>query len=415
MALSYSLRYKKLNLFQKVLLEKEGEIIINHQSFRLKGKGAGDMGVNIFFSDIKDLFIREDHVSFTTYSKEKYVLKNFSPLYDDFLKDFIKHRNEFLADQLFMKIGMLTGEHDGYAEIITPQGEHLNKGKCRLQFYEGSLVIFPQMKEVICVHFNSLKSHEFDEDEYVLKLYLDHGTVIQISKLGSSFQDVEELLSHLLGRFYEKIMGYFHEALPGFDAGSILKVAHKVKDGKSIQLTALKKIHEEMPGKFWEFASLNRAIFEDKISTLRKLVGDDKTYVGLFGEQQLHKKDSSVVPWLLFCFPEQNLIVIAQPGRDGNGELLIFQIILQQGEVKEKLPGKILELEQMVTLLKSDWSPVYRDRKDLQRTKYKTAIKKLSYLRLLRKSFLGKSIATSGNQLEYELKDFFARSQLKGL
>ena len=78
MALTYSLRYKKLNFYQKVVIEKEGEIVIDRNSFRLKGKGAHDLGENIFFGDINDMIIKDDYLSITTYTKDKYVLSNFS-------------------------------------------------------------------------------------------------------------------------------------------------------------------------------------------------------------------------------------------------------------------------------------------------------------------------------------------------
>ena len=88
MALNYSLKYKKLNFYNRVILEKEGEIVVDRQSFKLKGKGAQDHGETIFFGDMKDVSIRDDELAFSTFSKEKYILSDFSNLFDSFLKDF---------------------------------------------------------------------------------------------------------------------------------------------------------------------------------------------------------------------------------------------------------------------------------------------------------------------------------------
>ena len=122
MALTYSLKYKKLNFSNKVILEKEGEVVLDRQSFRLKGKGAQDHGESIYFGDIKDLHIKEDWLSFTTFSKEKYVLSDFSNLFNVFLKDFIRIRNDYLADTLFMKVGMLMHEYDVAVEVENSYG-----------------------------------------------------------------------------------------------------------------------------------------------------------------------------------------------------------------------------------------------------------------------------------------------------
>ena len=85
----YNLKYKKLNQFQKVLLEKEGEIVISKDGFQLKGKGAGDVGEMISFADIKEWKTKDDIVVFTTVSKEKFVLGNMGNLFNDFLRDFL--------------------------------------------------------------------------------------------------------------------------------------------------------------------------------------------------------------------------------------------------------------------------------------------------------------------------------------
>ncbi len=50
----YNLKYTKFSQYQKVLLEKEGEIVISKDGFQLKGKGAGDIGETISFADIKE-------------------------------------------------------------------------------------------------------------------------------------------------------------------------------------------------------------------------------------------------------------------------------------------------------------------------------------------------------------------------
>ena len=411
MALTYSLKYKKVNFFQKVILEKEGEIIVDRQSFRLKGKGAQDMGENIYFSDIKELFIKDDHLSFTTFSKEKYILSNFANLFDSFIKDFMKVRNDFLAENLFMKMGMLIREFDGSAEIINGFGKSINKGKSRIQFYEGSIVVIPEMRDCFVIYLDFLKSHEFDEDDYVLKLFLDNGSTVNITKLGTYFEDCKETMESVMGNMYEKIINNLLEFLPGFDAATLLKLASKMRDGKGIQYSSLKKMHDDLPSKLWDLALQGNADYEDKLKLLRSLSGDENFYLG-FSFQNKDRREVVAKTLFLFALPDKNTIVLGTmanpPAMDKH--FYFFRIIMQQGDAREKLANKIMELNQCMLLFKFDLTPLYKDRKELNKSRYRTAIKRLSFLRLIRKSYLGRIANVDSSTFKNELEKVFKRA-----
>lgn len=62
MEIAYNLKYQKTSFKGRTLLDKEGEIIIYAKGFRLRGKGAGDKGELINFSEIKEFYFRgEDY------------------------------------------------------------------------------------------------------------------------------------------------------------------------------------------------------------------------------------------------------------------------------------------------------------------------------------------------------------------
>ena len=411
MALTYSLRYKKLNFFQKVLLEKEGEIIIERQSFKLKGKGAQDTGENVFFADIKEMVIGDDNMSFSTYKKERFVLTGFVNLFDSFLKDFFRVRNEFFADACFMKKGMLINEYDGNVEVMNSAGKSINKGKSRIQFYEGSIVIIPEARECTMIYYDFIKMHEFDEDDYLLKLYLDNGSNVHISKLGTSFEDVQEVMENQLSKMYEKTVNALKEFLPDFDAMTLVKLATKVKGGKALQYSCLKKIHEDLPRKMYELVFKDNPIMRDKAEVLRKHSSDENFYLGLSFFNNPETRDIAVNPWFLIAIAEQNALAMGIC-RANEIPVHFFRIVIEQGEVKEKIASKILEIDQTVTLFKLDMTPIMKDKRELKKSKYKTAIKKLSFLRLLRKSYMGKNSAADSQQFMKDLDKIFAKSKL---
>lgn len=388
MALTYSLRYKKLNFYQKVVLEKEGEIIIDRNSFRLKGKGAQDLGENIFFGDIKDLIIKDDYLAITTYAKDKYVLSNFSNLFDSFLKDFIRVRNDYLADNLFMKVGMLIKEFEGNVEITNSYEKTINKGRSRIQFYEGSVVVLPEIKEAVVIYYSFLKHHEFDEDDFVLRLNLENGNTITISKLGTQYEDVQDTMESIMGKMYEKIVNYLSGFFTELPADDLVKLAYKIKDGRAVQYSSLKKINDDLPERMETLAFEENEVLKEKARALRSHTDNQNFYFG-FSFIKVDTYEVRVQSWFLCAIPEKNIIAIGVNSGPESKAVYFFRIIMQQGSALEKLSAKILEVEQSMVLFRNDLTPIIKDRRDLRKTKYRIPIKKLSFLRLLRKSFIG--------------------------
>ena len=414
MALNYNLKYQKQNFFHKVLLEKEGEIVIDRHSFRLKGKGAHDQGEAIYFADIKDLTVDgNDRLLFSTFKKEKYVLSDFSNLFESFLKDFFRVRNEFLAENLFMKVGMLYKEYDGQVEVVDRQDQVVSKGKCRIQFYEESIVVVPETGDCFAVYHNFLKSHEFDEDEYVLRLYLDNGSNVYVSKLGTSFEDAQETLESLLGKMYEKVINHLREVLPEFNATDLLKLAFLLRDNKGVQFTALKKIHEELPGKLEALAFANNPAIKEKVQNLRGLGKNDANfYLGFAFVPRPDKKELAVKAWFSYALPEKNVIALGITSNPNDATVHFFRIALNPAEIEDRLREKTGEINQSMYLLKSDLGPIFKDRREMQKSKFRTALRRLAYLRILRKSFLGKNFGPDMAQFQKDLEFVCKRAAL---
>ncbi|HRY91218.1 MAG TPA: hypothetical protein P5229_02655, partial [Candidatus Gracilibacteria bacterium] len=194
-----------------------------------------------------------------------------------------------------------------------------------------------------------------------------------------------------MGNMYEKIINNLLEFLPGFDAATLLKLASKMRDGKGIQYSSLKKMHDDLPSKLWDLALQGNADYEDKLKLLRSLSGDENFYLG-FSFQNKDRREVVAKTLFLFALPDKNTIVLGTmanpPAMDKH--FYFFRIIMQQGDAREKLASKIMELNQCMLLFKFDLTPLYKDRKELNKSRYRTAIKRLSFLRLIRKSYLGR-------------------------
>ena len=414
MALTYNLKYKKQNFFHKILLEKEGEMIIDRHSFRLKGKGANDQGEIIFFSDIRELqTVGTDEFRFTTYKKERYILSGFSNLFESFLKDFFRVRNEFLAEQLFMKVGMLYKEFEGQVEIENRFDQIVPKGKCRIQFYEGSIVVVPETHECFAVYYNFLKSHEFDEDEYVFHLYLDNGTNIHISKLGTYFEDAQETMEMLLGKMYERIINLVREILPEIPATDLLKLTYIIRDGKAVSLSAVKKINDDLPSKLEKLAFAGNPVMDEKVKVLRNLADDDRNFsIGFSFYMKPDKREVAAKSWFCLAMPAKNIVAIGMTSNPADTTVCFFRIMIEEGDSEEKLAEMLNGINQSMYLLKYDLSAFYRDKRELQKGKFRTAFRRLAYLRMLHTSYLGRHYGPDMEHFKKELNVVFKRASL---
>ncbi|MBL4693871.1 hypothetical protein JKY72_00685 [Candidatus Gracilibacteria bacterium] len=414
MEVSYNLRYQKQSFGNKVLIDKEGEIIIYAKGFRLKGKGAGDKGELLNFSELKEFYFKDKQIIFITFNKEKYILSEAGTLFEQMLIDLYKSRNTFLADALFMKVGKLKGQYDAYFERISKFGKPISKAKVKLCLYEGSLLLIPELQDVIAVNFNFVNFHEFDDMEYQLKIVMDDGSTIFISQLANDYEFFEEKMNTILGGMYEDyVNGGLKEAFPEFHAGTLLKLGFKMKGGKAVSLKDIKKMDEDMAARVEEFI-FEDEVYKEKASVLRELVDDYNIYFGIAKDE---KSKDGFVKWALYSIPENNIVAFTILPRWESEEKFhstyFYKIIMQQGRPAEKAADKIREIEQALVTLKFVKDPCHKDKRDLKHSPYQYAIRKMPFLRILRKSFVGRASAVDVKQWQEQAKKIVTNATLK--
>lgn len=413
MAICYNAKFKKMNLSGKVLIEKEGEVVFDRKYLRLKGKGANDHGLIVNFTDIKEVKVNKDNFIFSTFAKEIFELSRFGGAMESFLEDFYRIRNDFFAENLFMKEGMLMREFDCSIEIFNSFGKSLNVGKTQLQFYEESIVFIPKTSDVFMVNLNFMRHHVFDEDAYQLQIETDSGTKIFVSKLGSSFDDAKECLEGCLEKMYQLVLNQLNQVLTGFSLQVLLKLAYAIKSGKAVSIAALKKIDPSLPIKVLELAFQNNPELEKKVQFLRSLDKDEKLFVGFSLKNSPDGRDVIVRAWFLVALPNMNTIALGiSNDPDKEKRVFFFRIVMEQGIPADKLEGKALEINQCMVLFDYDLSPLLKDKNELRKTKYRVAILRMAFLRLFRKSMLGYSQSFDLEKFKDDANRFFAQASM---
>ena len=419
MEVSYNLRYQKSSFSNKMLLDKEGEVIIYGKGFRLKGKGAQDKGALINFSEIKEFYYRDEKIFFITFSKEKYVLLEAGTLFNDLLADLFKARNEFLLDALFMKRGKLKAEFEGYFERLSKFGKFINKGNAVLKLFERSLVVVSNTQDAFAVHYDFVNFHEFDEDEYTLKIVMDDGVTIMFSKLGNDFEFFMDKMNDLLGGMYERLVNdVLKVVFPYFHAGILLKLAYKMKGGKAVSLVDIKKIDKELAQMVDEVV-IEGEDFRKKTDLLRNMTDEYGIFYGLTEDEAVK---GSFIKWVMFAIPEKNIVAFTilprwkgekeEAGKKQPHDMYFFKIIIEKGSPAEKVEDKIREIDQALIVLNFAKDPCYKDKRDLRHSPYQYAIRKLPFLRILRKSYVGKVGSEDVNEWQKQAKEIMKGAEL---
>ncbi|MBT3865313.1 hypothetical protein HOF67_04775 [Candidatus Peregrinibacteria bacterium] len=421
MQVSFSLKYRKSNFSNRVLIEKEGEIIIYDKGFRLKGKGATDKGELINFYDIKEFYYKDDQLFFITFGREKYTLNNLGTLFDEFLATIYKVRNEFLLDALFMKQGSLKGEFEGYFDRFSKFNKPINKGKCRIRLYEQSMTIIPETQDVFSINFNFINFHEFDEDEYQLKVVMDDGVNIFVSQLGNDFEFFQEKIINLIGGMYGRIVNDdLKEVFCEFDSGTLLKLAYKMRGGKSVSLKDILKMDKDLAQNVLDLFFEDEGL-ADKYSALDELTDE---YSKFFGVLRDPVTKDGFIRWIMYTIPSNNVVAftILPKGSSDEGssdgaeprphDTYFFRIIMEKGVPSEKVEDKVLEIDQTLVTLRFAKDPCYKDKRELKNSPFKYAIRKLPFLRILRKSYVGRAHALDPKEWKKQAKEIMEKSKL---
>jgi len=141
-----------------------------------------------------------------------------------------------------MKAGMLIHEYEVMLKSRIYSEKLSRKGNVAFSFMKEVSLFFREKNDGFVLYFNFLKSHEFDEDEYVLKLTNENGSIVTISKLGTAFYRSGRNTRNFTGKMYEKVVNHLKEALPDFDATTLLKLAFLMREGN-----ASKSVPQENP------------------------------------------------------------------------------------------------------------------------------------------------------------------------
>lgn len=390
MSLSYNVRFRKMNLTGRVLLEKEGEIILMDKGFRMRGKGAQDRGEILYFSDVKDISVNGDVISIATFTKDTFEVCHAGSLIHQLVKDIYSVRNTFLIEALFLKQGKWIQDFDVYFERSNAEGRDLGKGRATLKLYEESVVIIPQEHDAFALSFHFMQMQDFDDDEYTFKVNMEHGTIIHFSQFGNGFDEFQEQFYREMSRMYQEVIHELEYLFIDFHKEKLVKLSHLMRRGKAVRIKDIAKIDKDLATKVVECVFKDEA-YAETAAPLRSRVDDDHLFIGLSvsdGKKEIYRFI------VIFAASADNIMACTLGSYEKDirkvQDTYFFRIIMEQGAPEDYVTQKVLEMNQACLLLHFIPDPIYKDKRELKNTIYKFAIRKLGFLRTLRGSFLAR-------------------------
>lgn len=186
-----------------------------------------------------------------------------------------------------------------------------------------------------------------------------------------------------------------------------------MKRGKAINSKELKKIDANLLENIKEIV-LHDDLAKKHFDYFQKMGDEDEICFGISPEPPKHQpkdKDAKYLSWYFIGIPEKNLVV-AEITNGGYRGAYFFKIIMEKGDPKEKIQEKLLEVNQAFLKLKFVTTPFYKDKRELRRSIYRFALRKLPYLRLLRRSYIGRLTPFNEAEWDKRIQDIFDRAKI---
>jgi len=152
---------------------------------------------------------------------------------------------------------------------------------------------------------------------------------------------------------------------------------------------------------------------KEKVQLLKDLEQSDQHfYLGFSFYTKQDKREIGVKTWFCFALPQKNVVAIGVTSIPSDATVHFFRIAINPAEKEDRLAEKIYEINYAMYILKSDLAPLYKDKRELQKSKFKTVLRRLAALRFLRKSYIWRNFGPDLQFLKRDLETVFKRAAL---
>jgi hypothetical protein len=371
--------------------------------------------MDLKFEDIIDISGEDYQIRITLESEDKIILKELGYYFEDFLKQFVVLRNEFLAVHMLME-DIKIFDADGEYIYLEGNGNDGVCEECTARIYEKSLVILSAKRGPIRIPLSLIST--ISSEDYNLRIVTDYNEVFILKYLGENFDIFVEHLKAALGKLASNMQSLLNEIIPNANSLTIRRLCSLLKDGKAVNISEIEAISPKALDSIDKriIASSSAASYE----FLKSIIHRKNLQIGL--KRGLLGGLNSDYIWMTapVSSPEkasmENLIIMEAFAPSSEGRATYFFRVMpwpdflscDEATLYTRTNETLKILNRCMLSIDFRREPIYLSSSKFEapeNLKYKISLQRLPCLKTLRNLYFGRVIHSSEEQWTRDIKD----------
>jgi len=379
------------------------------------------------FGDILPVHLRDiDQVETEDYrivlslsSKEKLALSSLGYCFEDFLRVLTDLRNEVIIKDLLMNEPVRKPDVNMELTYRDDRGNERQNIPGKVRLYETGMVIIPYKAEILRVPYSDILN--VSEENLSVKVSTELGEQFLFQKMGSEFDPFLKEFLRAYNELQSKAVNSLKTLFPTIDSLSLRKIATIMKEGKAAKRTDIEAINP----KLWQELEKRIALagLNESYTYLKELARQQKMAIGF--KRGLMGDLTGEYIWFLvpiYDADEKDFgNAVAMEATEPTGETssgkatYFFRIMNREVYPNSSLEERDRETDKLVKTINRCMlainfrrEPIYLADEKLDEadySKYRTAVKKIPLLQVLRSLYIGRVIHASPDQWKSDVID----------
>lgn len=339
--------------------------------------------------------------------------------YEDFIKTFIRLRNEMLLKDLLFQETLKKSGFEAVFVSLNTKGLEKQRGKAEFKFYQTSLVVLPERGELIRIPFSDIL--ETKTDNFQIEIKTESGEKIIVSMLGEKFDLFEETLRNCLNELIANVQNFIKGLYPEIDFATLNKLSELMKEGRAVSKKDIEAISAEFSVRLE--VNLMKTEVKEEYQFLKEMGEQEQIHLGF--KKGLMGSLTGDYLWFLIPIYSQdksklgNTIAFEATGEKETGRATYFFRILGREEYKttskeqidNQIDDLISQINRGLVTINFRREPIYLPEEKLaepEYAKYKVSIAKIPEIKLMRDLFIGRVSHRDDAQWQKDVKDLLS-------
>jgi hypothetical protein len=368
--------------------------------------------------DINEIEAENYQITLPLSSKEKLTLFNLGYCFEDFARVLTDLRNEVIIKDLLMNETVRKSDINMEFSCYDEKGSEKQKGVGKIRLYETGLVVIPKNGEIMRVPYSDVTS--VSDENYSIRISTELGEQLLLQKMGQEFDPFLREFSNIYDELQTRAVSAIKTLFPAIDSVSLRKVAAIMKEGKAAKRADIESINPRL----WQELEkkIASAGLNDSYSFLKELGQQEKTAIGF--KQGLMGDLTGEYVWFLVPvyggsdkgYGNAVAMEAAEPTTEETGgkATYFFKIVSRKDysslgnsqELDKEMNELIERINRCMLDINFRREPIYLPDERLEEAeyvRYKTALRKIPSLQLLRNLYIGRVIHSSLDQWKSDI------------